>query len=267
MIFIQFLSSRNPQEKTINSQILPALEKLAETFKNPGLVMKKRDRKRIDHDRLKELKERGQPADEALEKSAKEYLALHAQLLEELPKFLLLCCKYLDAIAAALAKVQVTCINELRSAGGAWQGWDGIKEAWKAAFAEVGLEFDSLSTAETWRTKTFGPPPGGAKRPTVRPESRAASFASVTTANSIPSLVQQPAGDRDRASSGYTVAATPSAPFEAACVFPYHGVEISLAAGEVVRVEFVDEEGGWMWAATSDGREGWVESHHLERMG
>lgn len=262
-------------EKTIEGSIIPALDRLVELHKNPSLVIKKRDRKRIDYDRARELREKGQ-ADPALDKSSDQYEALHAQLLEELPRFLELSCRYIGAVAACLMKVQASCVGELRGLGGAWATWDGVRAGWSCAFERAVGNFEGLSTADPWRLEalastTTEPKRRGPRRTVsgVRPEvsaSRTSSFASTGTGG-----VSSPFPDR---SSIYqTVLAQPSPTpsgsrngFEAACVFPYHSPDLSLHAGEIVTVELADEQGGWYWVETKDGRQGWVEVHHLERI-
>jgi hypothetical protein len=181
--------------------------------------------------------------------------------MEELPKFLVLVCKYLDVVSRRLAGIQKDCLTSVGGEG-AWTSWDGIRDGFKEVFRDVGGLFEGLEGAEPWRARIFGAAKGKGDGYLVARQDggRASSFSSVSSAGT---------GSTGWASELPTTAPPmreSAMPFEAVCVFPYHGEDIQLIAGEVVTVEVSHEPGGWYWAATGDGREGWVEKHYLERM-
>ncbi|KAJ3035491.1 hypothetical protein HK097_004198, partial [Rhizophlyctis rosea] len=83
-------------EQKIKTQITPLLETLTNRFKEPLLIMKKRDKKLLDFDRARVLKADGKIVDKALLESADAYTSINAQLVEELPKFLELVAQFME---------------------------------------------------------------------------------------------------------------------------------------------------------------------------
>lgn len=67
---------------------MPALSKLLESGVNPRKVISKRDTKAPDYARYFSLAEAKKPIDRTILQSAKDFVALHTQLVEELPLFL-----------------------------------------------------------------------------------------------------------------------------------------------------------------------------------
>jgi variant SH3 domain-containing protein len=45
---------------------------------------------------------------------------------------------------------------------------------------------------------------------------------------------------------------------------PYNTAELVTTSGEVLDVIDRDDESGWLWCRSTDGREGWVPSHSVE---
>ncbi|KAJ3103747.1 hypothetical protein HDU96_009154 [Phlyctochytrium bullatum] len=102
-------------EKAIQESIIPALQKIEKVFKDLTVVIKKRAKKKLDYDRKRALEAKGETPDRALELSADEYRALHAELLEELPKFLRLASQYLDHVFVAILNIQANVHMEVRN--------------------------------------------------------------------------------------------------------------------------------------------------------
>lgn len=90
----------------IRTVIYPAIESFLEVFKNPAQVMRKREKKLLDYDRVRGIKARGDVPDKALQESADAYVSINAQLVEELPKFFALTISYFDFIVQELSVIQ-----------------------------------------------------------------------------------------------------------------------------------------------------------------
>ncbi|KAJ3279401.1 hypothetical protein HK104_001500 [Borealophlyctis nickersoniae] len=101
-------------ESKIKTTIHPALETLMNRFKEPNLIMNKRNKKLLDYDRARAMRARGEPVDKTLLESAEAYSSLNAQLLEELPKFLDLVCKYIDIVVCHIADIQAQVYRDIR---------------------------------------------------------------------------------------------------------------------------------------------------------
>ncbi|KAI9003873.1 hypothetical protein DFJ74DRAFT_743501 [Hyaloraphidium curvatum] len=277
-------------ERAVAAEVVPALERLLEWFARPTVVMRKREKKRLDYDRAKELKAKGAPVDEALEKSAAAYVALNAQLVEELPKFILLACRWMDRVAVLLASAKANALRGWAAAlaaasPGPADSFDGIRARWEESFRRVEALFEGLETAREWKARTFAP--DGLKGPDASKGALRWLFGSKSgsgkrnisggdggRSESLPSIAAgRSASVSSVVGSSASVASTPTetpvttdgGPFDAVCVFPHEGPELVLRAGDVVRVEFVDD-GGWWWVVGRDGKAGWVEVHHLERL-
>ncbi|KAI8591980.1 hypothetical protein BDZ88DRAFT_409187 [Geranomyces variabilis] len=93
-------------DNQVRMVIQPALDVLARKFKEPQVVMRKRDKKLLDYERVEAMKARGEQVDKSLSESASAYSSIHAQLIEELPRFLDLVAKYIDVVAAHIADMQ-----------------------------------------------------------------------------------------------------------------------------------------------------------------
>ncbi|KAI8837588.1 hypothetical protein BC829DRAFT_404977 [Chytridium lagenaria] len=103
-------------ESQINGSIVPVLQTLDKMFKDLAHVIKKRAKKKLDYERKRAIEAKGDAKpDRALELSADEYLALHAELLDELPKFLSLALKYFDTVMIALVGIQTSVHMEVRN--------------------------------------------------------------------------------------------------------------------------------------------------------
>ncbi|KAI8825702.1 uncharacterized protein EV422DRAFT_137250 [Fimicolochytrium jonesii] len=93
-------------DTTTREVIQPALDVLAKMFRGPQVVIKKREQKQLDYERAMAIKARGEQVDKVLTDSADAYSSIHAQLIEELPRFLDLAAKYIDVVAVHIADMQ-----------------------------------------------------------------------------------------------------------------------------------------------------------------
>ncbi|KAI8928805.1 hypothetical protein BC831DRAFT_446637 [Entophlyctis helioformis] len=101
-------------ETQIRSVIFPALEKLVERFREPQLVMKKRDDKLLDYERAKAIRLKGEPVDKLLADSADTYPSINAQLIEELPQFMTLVSVYINQVLMHLVDIQANLYDYIR---------------------------------------------------------------------------------------------------------------------------------------------------------
>jgi hypothetical protein len=53
----------------------------------------------------------------------------------------------------------------------------------------------------------------------------------------------------------------------AVVVTPYNTTELATSSGEILQVIDRDDESGWLWCRSTDGREGWVPSRSVEATG
>jgi len=53
----------------------------------------------------------------------------------------------------------------------------------------------------------------------------------------------------------------------AVVVTPYNTTELATRSGEILEVIARDDESGWLWCRSTDGREGWVPSRTVEATG
>ena len=97
----------------MKSTVYSTFDSLHAQFKNPTLLMKKRDAKALDFNRVKAARARGDPVDRALAESADVYTSMNAQLVEELPKFLSLVESLVDIIVIRIATVQAETYYDL----------------------------------------------------------------------------------------------------------------------------------------------------------
>ncbi|KAJ3155391.1 hypothetical protein HDU86_004293 [Geranomyces michiganensis] len=100
-------------ENQVRMVIQPALDVLARKFKEPQVIMRKRDKKLLDYERVEAIRARGEQVDKSLSESASAYSSIHAQLIEELPRFLDLVAKYIDVVAVHIADMQAKVHREI----------------------------------------------------------------------------------------------------------------------------------------------------------
>ncbi|KAG2184031.1 hypothetical protein INT44_009042, partial [Umbelopsis vinacea] len=105
-------------ETLVRSIVYSRIDSFLKLFNNPQQVILKRANKLIDHDRANGIKAKGGVPDKALQESADAYLSINAQLVDELPKFLLLSTQYFNFIVEEFAEVQIK-FNKLMA--GEWK--------------------------------------------------------------------------------------------------------------------------------------------------
>ncbi|WRT70949.1 uncharacterized protein IL334_007948 [Kwoniella shivajii] len=86
--------------------IMPIFAKLLESTSNPRKVIAKRDSRFIDYGRYHTLRASKKTIDKGVTQSAAEFVALHTQLVDELPAFLEGCLRILDIALVGFAKAQ-----------------------------------------------------------------------------------------------------------------------------------------------------------------
>ncbi|KAI9351141.1 hypothetical protein DFJ73DRAFT_831733 [Zopfochytrium polystomum] len=101
-------------EEKIKQEINPSLSVLLSKFREPKLVITKREKKRLDYDRAKALKTKGDVIDKALEESADAYVSLNSELLDQIPKFLKLVTDYLSIVLQHIRAIQAKIYEEIR---------------------------------------------------------------------------------------------------------------------------------------------------------
>ncbi|GJJ70554.1 hypothetical protein EMPS_02903 [Entomortierella parvispora] len=94
-------------ESRLKKTVYKSIERYLKLFSGPLQVMKKREKKLLDYDSVRGMKERGDTVDKNMLESANAYTAINEQLVDELPKFLGLTTQYFDIIVMEFSKVQM----------------------------------------------------------------------------------------------------------------------------------------------------------------
>ena len=94
------------QNSEIKSQVMPSLAKLLQAAVNPRKVITRRDLKLLEYGRYVALRDAKKPMDRALVQSARDFVALHTQLVHELPTFLDGYARILDIAIIAFSECQ-----------------------------------------------------------------------------------------------------------------------------------------------------------------
>ncbi|KAI9243966.1 hypothetical protein BY458DRAFT_485677, partial [Sporodiniella umbellata] len=94
------------REAMIQVSVCDRIEAFLKLFKNPTLIIQKRNRKWIDYDRACHITARGEVPDKPLQVSTEAYHSLNSHLLEELPLFLNLASSYFDIILDEFVGIQ-----------------------------------------------------------------------------------------------------------------------------------------------------------------
>ncbi|KAI8834006.1 hypothetical protein BJ741DRAFT_610735 [Chytriomyces cf. hyalinus JEL632] len=100
-------------ETEIKNSIIPAINTLQSRLKEPLHLIKKREDKLLDHDRVKRMKAKGETVDKALEESADAYTSINAELVLQLPKLISLVAEYMDHVLCSFASVQARAHNQV----------------------------------------------------------------------------------------------------------------------------------------------------------
>ncbi|WVF67794.1 hypothetical protein IAT40_002555 [Kwoniella sp. CBS 6097] len=196
--------------------IIPIFGKILESASNPKKVIAKRDSKYIDYSRFHALRASKKAVDKNLVASAAEFVALHTQLVDELPVFLEGCLRILDIALVGFARTQVKYHEGIKEKVVAYaEDWlttqtdESIVKAWHEHWAPYADAMDHFQVTRparhaAARVATFNAKPGS------RPTSRSGSpmgppalrhSASITSPGSRPSSPAQGAQGRYRSSS------------------------------------------------------------------
>ncbi|KAG0211934.1 hypothetical protein BGX33_003960 [Mortierella sp. NVP41] len=93
-------------ENRLKRTVYKSIERFLKLFSGPLQVMKKREKKLLDYDNVRGMKDRGETIDKNMLDSAAAYTAINEQLVDELPKFLGLTTQYFDIIVMEFSQVQ-----------------------------------------------------------------------------------------------------------------------------------------------------------------
>ncbi|ORZ06291.1 hypothetical protein BCR41DRAFT_311662, partial [Lobosporangium transversale] len=102
-------------EARLKKTVYKGIENFLKLFAGPLQVMKKREKKLLDYDNVRGMKERGDTIDKNMLESAAAYTAINEQLLDELPKFLGLTTQYFDLIVMEFSKVQMFFYSQVKA--------------------------------------------------------------------------------------------------------------------------------------------------------
>ncbi|KAG0013313.1 hypothetical protein BGZ80_011158 [Entomortierella chlamydospora] len=102
-------------EIQLKKTVYKSIEKFLKLFSGPLQVMKKREKKLLDYDSVRRMKEREETIDKNMLESAAAYTAINEQLLDELPKFLGLTTQYFDLIVMEFSKVQMFFYGQVKA--------------------------------------------------------------------------------------------------------------------------------------------------------
>ncbi|KAF9955697.1 hypothetical protein BGZ72_003491 [Mortierella alpina] len=102
-------------EGRLKKTVYKSMESFLKLFSGPLQVMKKREKKLLDYDSVRGMKERGDTIDKNMLESAAAYTAINEQLVDELPKFLGLTTQYFDLIVMEFSKVQMFFYSQVKA--------------------------------------------------------------------------------------------------------------------------------------------------------
>ncbi|WVR08816.1 hypothetical protein IAU60_005874 [Kwoniella sp. DSM 27419] len=168
---------------------------LLESTANPKKVIAKRDAKYMDYSRYHALRASKRATEKSLVASAAEFVALHTQLVDELPAFIEGCMRILDLALVAFARAQARFHQGIKHKLEAYDGeWlnpldqPSVVKAWHEAWAPYAEAMDHFQN----RVATFNAKQGS--RPTSRSGSPMAPplrhSASITAPSSRPTTPQ-----------------------------------------------------------------------------
>ncbi|KAI9591796.1 Dbl homology domain-containing protein [Syncephalis fuscata] len=100
-------------QRDVRLLVREPIERLLELYKGPHAVITKRSKKLIDYDRVRDMKQRNDKPDRMTQASANTYVAINAQLIEELPLFFQCTGRIFNLIALDLAKLQADTYRRL----------------------------------------------------------------------------------------------------------------------------------------------------------
>ncbi|KAI7818537.1 hypothetical protein BC939DRAFT_401341, partial [Gamsiella multidivaricata] len=101
-------------EARLKKTVYKSIENFLRLFSGPLQVMKKREKKLLDYDSVRGMKERGDTIDKNMLESAEAYTAINEQLVDELPVFLGLTTQYFDLIVMEFSRVQMYFYSQVK---------------------------------------------------------------------------------------------------------------------------------------------------------
>ncbi|RKP06785.1 hypothetical protein THASP1DRAFT_31402 [Thamnocephalis sphaerospora] len=92
--------------RDVQHRVREPIMRMLELYKGPMAVIQKRANKLIDYDRARDIRSRNDKPDRMTQESADAYVAINAQLIDELPTFIRCTARYFDAITRDMARLQ-----------------------------------------------------------------------------------------------------------------------------------------------------------------
>ncbi|KAF9580872.1 hypothetical protein BGW38_002302 [Lunasporangiospora selenospora] len=102
-------------ENRLKRTVYRSIEGFLRLFSGPLQVMKKREKKLLDYDSVRGMRDRGETVDKNMQDSADAYIAINEQLVDELPKFLGLTTQYFDLVVTEFSKIQMFFYAQVRA--------------------------------------------------------------------------------------------------------------------------------------------------------
>ncbi|CAO3702749.1 unnamed protein product [Rhizopus stolonifer] len=137
---LQMSEDISSTETMIQVSVCDRIESFLKLFKNPELIIQKRNRKWIDYDRACHIASKGEVPDKQLQIAAEAYSSLNAHLLDELPAFLSLSSTYFDIILDEFVGIQAFF-------------WRRREQAWKPLLREQEQEESVMSWVDFLHTE------------------------------------------------------------------------------------------------------------------
>jgi len=102
-------------ETELDAKFFKHTDILLSLFEEPDRLILKRNRKQLDFDRCRDTEKRGEKIDKRLKENADAYVALNAQLIDELPPFLNFASLYLQRAVVELMQIQTRFYESMSS--------------------------------------------------------------------------------------------------------------------------------------------------------
>ncbi|KAJ3133672.1 hypothetical protein HK100_004219 [Physocladia obscura] len=150
-------------ENRVKTQIIPCLNTLFNRLKDPLLLIKKRESKLLDHDRVKRMRAKSELIEKSLEESAEAYTSINAELIAELPKLTALMTQYLDIVVGEFVAVQMQVYEQVAAGlrnvgGGMFAGTGSVVDDYNqftATDEEVAWRVWDITILENWRDEVW----------------------------------------------------------------------------------------------------------------
>ncbi|KAI8358936.1 hypothetical protein B0O80DRAFT_382637 [Mortierella sp. GBAus27b] len=266
-------------ELRLKKTVYKSIENFLKLFAGPLQVMKKREKKLLDYDSVRGMKERGETVDKNMQESADAYVAINEQLLDELPKFLGLTTKYFDLIVMEFSKIQTFFYRQVKgkileffakhinsSAAIDVPGYMATVDVCEEYITAMTKEDGALARLDrvTLVRGTIAAHAFLNMRETAHRRKRAASMSlhsrsrNSSTASHSPML--SPISERG---SWHTKSG--SALFECTAIYPYSTSEdrqLTFEAGETIVVFGLNEDGWYFGKKVGRDQTGWFPASH-----